>query len=89
MATCPDIAPIECSQQVIPDHRHVVRLTLYHSELTAGYGLSATILLLARLPYDVKDQRVRYTTLDGQPFARPTATFITALRRYGDSQTGG
>jgi hypothetical protein len=71
VATCPDVAPIECSQQVIPDHRHVVRMTLYHSELTAGYGLSATTLLLARLPYDVKDQHVRYTTLDGQPFVPP------------------
>jgi hypothetical protein len=46
-------------------------LNLYHSELTAGYGLTDRALLLARLPYDVKDQRVRYTTLDGQPFVPP------------------
>jgi hypothetical protein len=71
VATCPDVAPKECSQHPIPDHKHLVRLNLYHSELTLGFGLSAKTLLLARLPYDIKDQRVRYTTLDGQPFVPP------------------
>ena len=89
VATCPDVAPIECSQQMIPDHRHVVRMTLYHSELTAGYGLSATTFLLARLPYDVKDQHVRYTTLDGQPFVPPYGDIhhrTETLRGFSDAE---
>jgi hypothetical protein len=55
----------------IPDHEHHVRLALFHSELNAAYGLHAGLGLSLRLPYDVKDQHVRYTTLDGQPFVPP------------------
>ena len=56
---------------VIPDHEHHVRLTLTHAELNAAYGLRAGMALALRLPYDIKDQRVRYTTLDGAPFTPP------------------
>ena len=89
MATCPEIAPKECAQQSIPDHRHVVRLNLYHAEVTAGYGLSATTLLLARLPYDVKDQSVHYTTLDGKPFVPPYGDIhhrTETLRGFSDAE---
>lgn len=65
------MAPKECSEAPIPDHKHVVRMNLYHSDMTVGFGLSSKALLLFRLPYDIKDQRVRYTTLDGQPFVPP------------------
>jgi len=55
----------------IPDHEHHVRLALFHSELGASYGLRPGMALSLRLPYDVKDQRVRYTTLTGQPYVPP------------------
>jgi len=55
----------------IPDHEHHVRLALFHSELNAAYGLRPGLAMSLRLPYDVKDQRVHYTTLDGQPFVPP------------------
>ena len=55
----------------IPDHEHHVRLSLFHSELNAAYGFRNNLALSLRLPYDVKDQRVHYTTLDGQPFTPP------------------
>ena len=55
----------------IPDHEHHVRLALFHSELNAAYGLRNGVAVALRLPYDVKDQHVRYTTLDGQPFLPP------------------
>ena len=55
----------------IPDHEHHVRLSLFHSDLTVAYGLRPSIGLMLRLPYDVKDQRVHYTTLDGAPFDPP------------------
>lgn len=70
MASCPDVAP-ECAVIAIPDHEHHVRLTLLHSEVTAMYGLRPAVALSLRLPYDVKDQHVRYTTLTGQPFVPP------------------
>jgi hypothetical protein len=55
----------------IPDHEHHVRLTLFHSELNAAYGLRAGLAMSLRLPYDVKDQHVHYTTLTGTPFTPP------------------
>jgi hypothetical protein len=55
----------------IPDHEHHVRLALFHAELSTTYGLRQGLALSLRLPYDVKDQHVRYTTLDGQPFIPP------------------
>jgi hypothetical protein len=48
-----------------------VRLTLTHAELDATYGLRAGMALSLRVPYDMKDQRVRYTTLTGAPFTPP------------------
>jgi hypothetical protein len=71
IATCPDVAPVECAAMTIPDHEHHVRLALFHSELDTAYGLRQGLALSLRLPYDVKDQHVRYTTLDGQPFVPP------------------
>jgi len=55
----------------IPDHEHHVRLTLFRSELNAAYGLRDGMAVALRLPYDVKDQRVRYTTLAGEPYTPP------------------
>ncbi len=55
----------------IPDHEHHVRLALFHSELSAAYGLRPGVAMSLRLPYDVKDQRLQYTTLTGEPFVPP------------------
>ena len=71
VATCPDVAPVECAQETIPPHRHVVRLDLYHLDLFAAYGIGHDSQLSLRIPYDVKDQHVRYTTLDGAPYVPP------------------
>ncbi len=71
MAACPEVAPIECSVTAIPDHEHHVRLALLHTELSTVYGLRQGLALSLRIPYDVKDQRVRYATLDGRPFSPP------------------
>ena len=55
----------------IPPHRHVIALDLYHADLSASYGIGASSQLSLRIPYDVKDQHVRYETLDGQPYVPP------------------
>jgi hypothetical protein len=64
------VAP-ECAVLAIPDHEHHVRLTLFHSEVSAAYGVRPGMAVSLRLPYDVKDQHVRYTTLTGEPFVPP------------------
>ena len=61
----------ECATTAIPDHLHRVRLNLFHSDLSIGYGWSDRVLVSARLPYDVKDQHVSYRTLDGHPYVPP------------------
>lgn len=55
----------------VPDHEHHVALTLVHSELSAAYGLRPGLALSLRVPFDVKDQHVHYTTLDGASFEPP------------------
>jgi len=71
VATCPDVAPVECAQGQIPPHRHLVRLNLYHLDLFAAYGIGNDSQVSLRIPYDVKDQHVRYATLDGAPYVPP------------------
>jgi hypothetical protein len=70
VAECPDVAP-ECAQTTIEPHMHVARLRLTHYDLAAVYGLRENLQLNITLPYDVKAMRIRYTTLDGQPFTPP------------------
>lgn len=55
----------------IPAHEHHVRLTLLHSEVNAAYGLRPSLAMALRVPYDIKQQRVRYTTLEGAPYTPP------------------
>jgi hypothetical protein len=55
----------------IPPHRHVVHLRLFHADLFAAYGIGGHAQVSFRIPYDVKDQHVRYTTLDGEPYVPP------------------
>jgi hypothetical protein len=70
IASCPEVAP-ECATIAIPDHRHVVSLELFHTELDADYGVTQGLTLSLRIPYDVKNQKVRYTTLAGEPYVPP------------------
>jgi hypothetical protein len=55
----------------IEPHKHIVRLNLFHSEVSVDYGLRSGTQLTFRLPYDQKSVDVRYTTLDGAPFLPP------------------
>ena len=55
----------------IAPHQHNVTLGLTHYELDASYGLRDGMQLSLRLPYDVKEMEVVYTTLDGRPFNPP------------------
>jgi hypothetical protein len=50
---------------------HHVRLALSHAEMTIDRGMGGHTQLSLRLPYDIKEMRVKYTTLDGAPFIPP------------------
>ena len=55
----------------IPDHEHHVRLHAVPCGRRRTYGIRPALAVSLRLPYDIKDQHVRYTTLSGQPFVPP------------------
>lgn len=42
-----------------------------NAEAVVEHGLRDNLQLSVRIPYDIKDQHVRYTTLDGAPFTPP------------------
>ena len=50
---------------------HHAELQLTQYELMAQYGLRKNLQLSLRLPYQVKDLAIDYTTLDGAPFTPP------------------
>jgi hypothetical protein len=65
-----------------------VRLDLFHGDLSVGYGLTESVTLSGRLPYDVKDMEVQYRTLDGEPYDPPYGDIhhrTEVLRGIGDA----
>jgi hypothetical protein len=89
VATCPDVAPVECAAGLIPAHMHHVRLALAHSEIIVDHGLPGYTQLSLRLPYDTKEMRVRYTTLDGAPFIPPYGDIHHRNETLGGISDGG
>jgi hypothetical protein len=88
VASCPDVAP-ECATIPIPDHEHHVTLDLIHTGFSVDYGLTRGLTASLRVPYDIKNQTVRYTTLDGQPYVPPYGDIhhrTEAPRGVGDLQ---
>lgn len=64
-------------------------LALFHTELAADYGAAERLTLSLRLPYDNKAQRVRYTTLAGEPYTPPYGDIhhrTETLRGWSDGQ---
>jgi hypothetical protein len=90
VAECPDVAP-ECADMFIPPHRHLVRLNLFRTDLAIDYGLTSTVLLTGRVPYEIKAQHVNYRTLDDEPFAPPYGDIhhrTETLRGVADGELG-
>ncbi len=90
IAECPDVAP-ECAVAIIPPHEHRARLGLYRGDLSVGYGVKAGLLLSLRVPYEVKDQRIDYRTLEGEPFDPPYGDIHHRTERldgFGDGELG-
>jgi len=50
---------------------HHVRLALTHADLVIDRGLGRNMQVSLRVPYDIKEMRVQYTTLNGAPFVPP------------------
>ena len=56
-----------------------------------GYGVKTGLLVSLRVPYEVKDQRIDYRTLDGDPFEPPYGDIHHRTERldgFGDGELG-
>jgi hypothetical protein len=63
-ATCPEISPVDCEAQDIPDHIHDQSLTLLRMEPRFSAGLGKGFLLSLAVPLDIKLAQIRYTLMD-------------------------
>lgn len=62
------------ASQPVPN-RHIITLDWYRIEFLAALALSPSLDLQLDVPYDVKDQRVRYELPDGTPLDNPIGPF--------------
>lgn len=68
-------------------HRHKVTLDWYRTEFTFAYSLFPKWDIQLEVPYDIKDQKVSYEALDGQPYDSPTGNLhhrTERLEKLGD-----
>ena len=75
-ASCPEIAPVECGEEDIPDHFHHQTLTLLRMEPRFSAGLGKGFLINLAIPIDLKLTRFRYTLTDGSPFEPSQARLL-------------
>ena len=67
-AVCPEISPVDCAQEDIPDHVHDQSLTLLRMEPRFAAGLGKGFLVSVAIPVDVKVAGIKYTLMDGTPY---------------------
>ena len=73
MAACPDISPVDCSKEDIPEHWHDQRLMLGRFQIGWELGLGKGFQIQAILPVDLKGSRIEYTDMDGNEYMPPYA----------------
>lgn len=71
VAACPEVDPVGCAQEPIPDHRHEVGVTMVRASLLGTFGIGRDLSVELELPFDAKLLTAEYTTLDGAPFEPP------------------
>lgn len=68
-------------------HRHIVSLDWYRTELDTAYRFLSDWDVELDVPYDVKDEKVRYELPDGTPYDSPTGPLhhrTETLEGFGD-----
>jgi len=73
VAACPEVDPILCADQDIPEHWHDQQITWFRLDPTLNVGLGAGWQVSASVPFDLRAIAVRYETLDGAAFDPPYA----------------
>jgi hypothetical protein len=65
------VDPVLCATDDQPDHRHALRTDILRLDLTASVGLGAHWQARLRLPVELRQIAVAYTTLDGAAYDPP------------------
>jgi len=71
LASCPQVDPVGCAKQPIPDHRHNVGITFITLPLTATFGLGKGFSVQLSLPLIAKLRTRSYEKLDKSPYTPP------------------
>lgn len=71
IAQCPEDNPLVCAQENIPPYVHDQRIAWFRSDLGVQLGLGTGWQVGAAVPFDVRMLRIRYETLDGEPYDNP------------------
>jgi hypothetical protein len=67
-ASCPEISPLDCAEEDIPDHIHDQSLTLVRMEPRFAAGLGKGFLISVAIPVDVKIAGIKYSLMDDTPY---------------------
>jgi hypothetical protein len=70
-ASCPDVDPLLCATEDLPDHRHALRTDIIRLDLAAVVGLGGHWQARLRLPVELRQIAVDYTTMDGAAYDPP------------------
>ena len=71
VATCPEVDPVLCAEQDIPDHEHHQSIDWFRLDSTVNIGLGRRWQASLGLPFDVRVLSIAYTTLEGDPYDPP------------------
>lgn len=72
-ALCPDIAPVECSEQNIPDHTHEQNLLYLNWTHTLFYSPIKTWQFGFQIPFQFRETEISYHLEDGSSYEPPYA----------------
>ncbi|MDP2308662.1 MAG: hypothetical protein Q8P18_21755 [Pseudomonadota bacterium] len=73
VALCPEVAPLLCAVEDIPEHWHDQHIAWFRLDPTLNIGLGAGWQASVALPIDLRSIVVDYETADGAPFDPPYA----------------
>jgi len=72
-AQCPDISPVICAEQVLPEHTHDQTITWARVQPAVQVGLGKGWQAHLEVPVDTKRVTIDYYLPDGTPYAPPYA----------------
>lgn len=71
VAVCPEVDPLLCAVQDIPEHWHDQRIAWFRLDPTLNVGLGGGWQASLSVPFDLRAVTVDYTLPDGTPFDPP------------------